>query len=534
MASRKNFQSDNAKYTKNRGDNNPAFNNTVSARSEDSITSFEKNLEKYIDLVSFIRWYPDRFLDMIHPLEGGITLHYDQRVFLRSVVRFTSIYGVFVRAWSKCVVGDTLLFTDNGIEEIGSYFNYDKSDIEKYTTHSINMCNRFGKLENSNKGVYSGFKDTIKITTQEGYQIEGTPNHPILVMDFDGDIKFKNLDEISIGDYAIINKQNNIWGNNNKLELGELEEWFNSLSKQKKSHLLKKDLPQQLDKDFGLLIGYLLGDGCLTRDNVVFFSNKDKDIISNIKNILKEKFNINLHKIKGDNVDFVVRDKYFRKYLDIIGLKQVNAHGKEIPKCIMKSSPDIISKVLMGLFDTDGMVGENNDRRISLCSVSEKMLKQVQIILLNFGIISSIKHRVCGRFKHSILSIYSDNMKKFYDNIGFSCQYKQERLKKLIEVKSNTSKNIIPFQINRVRKFAEDAQKYNKNTLRDVFHILKGNNNLTYNKLDKLINLSNADLCDQYKELLNLSNLNYFYSKIEDISYDKNHVYDLQMPETNS
>ena len=101
MASRKNFQSDNAKYTKNRGDNNPAFNNTVSARSEDSVTSFEKNLEKYIDLVSFIRWYPDRFLDMIHPLEGGITLHYDQRVFLRSVVRFTSIYGVFIRAWGK-------------------------------------------------------------------------------------------------------------------------------------------------------------------------------------------------------------------------------------------------------------------------------------------------------------------------------------------------------------------------------------------------------------------------------------------------
>jgi len=64
-------------------------------------TTFEKNLSKYVDLISWIRFYPDLFLDLIKPKTGGITLHPDQRIFLRAAVRFFSLYGCFPRGWSK-------------------------------------------------------------------------------------------------------------------------------------------------------------------------------------------------------------------------------------------------------------------------------------------------------------------------------------------------------------------------------------------------------------------------------------------------
>lgn len=71
----------------------------MKSRSVKSI--FGDNLQKYIEFASWFNWYPDLFLDLIAPEKGGIKLHPDQRVYLRAIMRFVSIYGVFPRGWSK-------------------------------------------------------------------------------------------------------------------------------------------------------------------------------------------------------------------------------------------------------------------------------------------------------------------------------------------------------------------------------------------------------------------------------------------------
>lgn len=62
---------------------------------------FGKNLYKYVELASWVNWYPDLFLDLITPDSGGLKLHMDQRIYLRSILRFCSTYGVFPRGWGK-------------------------------------------------------------------------------------------------------------------------------------------------------------------------------------------------------------------------------------------------------------------------------------------------------------------------------------------------------------------------------------------------------------------------------------------------
>lgn len=66
---------------------------------DDSV--FGKNLYKYVEFASWTNWYPDLFLNLITPESGGIKLHMDQRIYLRSVLRFCSIYGVFPRGYGK-------------------------------------------------------------------------------------------------------------------------------------------------------------------------------------------------------------------------------------------------------------------------------------------------------------------------------------------------------------------------------------------------------------------------------------------------
>lgn len=98
MASYGNFQSDNKKYgTNNRDNYNPAFNSTVKAKSESQEDSFNKSINNWVEFISWGRFYPDLVLDLIKPEKGGINLHIDQRVFLRCVMRFVSMYGVFPR-----------------------------------------------------------------------------------------------------------------------------------------------------------------------------------------------------------------------------------------------------------------------------------------------------------------------------------------------------------------------------------------------------------------------------------------------------
>lgn len=63
--------------------------------------SFQENLPKYINLRSWVLWYPDLFCDLIKPTHGGINLHMDQRLLLRCATRFWSVYGCFPRGWGK-------------------------------------------------------------------------------------------------------------------------------------------------------------------------------------------------------------------------------------------------------------------------------------------------------------------------------------------------------------------------------------------------------------------------------------------------
>lgn len=110
MASYEKFQSDNAKHSKDRSVHNPEFNPTVDAMGKKELSHLERNLDKYIDFLAWARWNGDLFLDLIKPKSGGIHLHSDQRIFIRSAIRFYAMYGVFPRGWSKTILQVLVMF----------------------------------------------------------------------------------------------------------------------------------------------------------------------------------------------------------------------------------------------------------------------------------------------------------------------------------------------------------------------------------------------------------------------------------------
>lgn len=61
-------------------------------------------LEKWKEFTQWSRWHPDLFFDLISPEKGGLRLDLDQRMFLRSMSRFISTYGVFPRGFGKTMI----------------------------------------------------------------------------------------------------------------------------------------------------------------------------------------------------------------------------------------------------------------------------------------------------------------------------------------------------------------------------------------------------------------------------------------------
>jgi len=112
MSSFGNFQSDNAKHSnkESRNNYNPEFNSTVESKGQQEYDQFRSNLDKYVDFISWARFYPDLWLDLIKPKNGGIKLHSDQRTFMRVAMRFLSMYGVYPRGWGKTFNEEIVMF----------------------------------------------------------------------------------------------------------------------------------------------------------------------------------------------------------------------------------------------------------------------------------------------------------------------------------------------------------------------------------------------------------------------------------------
>lgn len=136
---------------------------------------------------------------------------YDNIVFLRNGVcpvckknkidfikegKFTFPDSLFVCCGQRCVTGDTIIYTEKGCVPISSL------DKKYY----IEGWNQVSGVVYSDKGEehYVAFykskpEKIIKVTTNRGYEIKGTKEHPILM----SDNEFKKLGDIKVGDCVL-------------------------------------------------------------------------------------------------------------------------------------------------------------------------------------------------------------------------------------------------------------------------------------------------------------------------------------------
>ncbi|MHA2399047.1 MAG: DNA mismatch repair protein MutS [Promethearchaeota archaeon] len=439
----------------------------------------------------------------------------------------------------KCVQKDTILFSEKGILPI-KWFKPKGIEIESFKELNIKLVGLGGITETSH--FYSdGLKRSIIIKSKLGYCIEGSINHPILVRTPSGNEIWKKLSEVSKNDYLIINRKNNLWGNQTRIRYHPPK--YETGTPIYPYGGIKYDIPTQIDEDLGYLIGLLIGEGKLTYKRSFSFTSKDTFLKKEFYRLVKKLFNYDAKSKKVDRSEHFVSSLYIRDFLYYLGLKYVKAHEKEIPKCLLRAPKRIIIALFQGLFDTDGSA-DNRYGNVSYSTTSITLATQVHTILLNFGIISSLKpKKTSGRVIYNI-SLYGEDSIKFYHEIDFRLPRKSGRKNLISEIRMPNIdsipylKNLLEIIQNRIVAYSHliphnDKLKYNKKIGGIFYSYIRQNRNISFHKLRNL-----NDYCRKYNikddELEKINQNYFFYDKIESIRTSQAELYDFTIPDVHS
>ena len=144
---------------------------------DDSV--FGKNLYNYYEFISWARWYPDLFIDLLRTEKSNFNMHFDQRVFLRSDVRFMNMYGTFSRGYAKtfnevlsCVIV-AILFPQIELA-ISAQTKENAADLLKSKFNEIR--NKFPLIENELEKEPKFIKGDALIQFKNGSSIDAIAN----------------------------------------------------------------------------------------------------------------------------------------------------------------------------------------------------------------------------------------------------------------------------------------------------------------------------------------------------------------------
>ena len=429
---------------------------------------------------------------------------------------FGSIDGDNAAAMRYCVTGDTLVATDQGLIPIKEI---SKNKVEKI---NIRILSLGGKINNASKWFQSGAHPTLRLRTKRGYGISGSYNHPVLTWSQDvegGAPRFvwKLLGKIEEGDAVVLDRTPGILWPGKMLDL---KEFFPKVTGRVQNHIL----PEFLDTDLGSILGALVSEGCIT-DKKIEFCNSDMAWIRHFKQKWQNVFpDCRLHEFqkapssygKKPYTVLEIHSKLVIEFLRNLGLAPVKANYKFIPHSILKSPKSVVSAYLRSYFEGDGSISQSSKMiELSCISVSKKLVEEIQIVLLRFGIATKYyfdKHRRTHKLYIRSLSDYE----LFRQNIGFISERKKTKLDMAINSlkKDFSISDYIPFVADFTRLFSSgstDGEFINKNNF-DRWPNLKKNSQRVITALEPKTQITVNNLFE------NLLKTHYLFDFVEEIA----------------
>lgn len=339
-------------------------------------------------------------------------------------------------AMRYCVTGNTLITTEKGLVPIKNLAPEVASQSENNL--NISVFTHESQIGKTKKFFNSGKHPTLKVETDIGLSFSGTHNHPVLTWAKNKKKSpgpgWKLLKDVKTGDWLIIQR--------------------GSPLEAKKPYRLNHSLALTLGKDLAFILGALVSEGYINSGRVGF-NNTDKQFTSNFENSLEKiigkrycRYSRRLPSRK-ELIEIQVHIKTFIDLMAKAGFKNKSGQ-RRIPHSILESPKSIQRIFLQAMFEGDGSTSLGKRTvQLAYSSKSRKLLEDLQVLLLSFGIISKIWVDKESNETWRLLITGGANILAFSQVVGFAGT-KQKKLLGLIKKVGLTGKamsktDFIPF-----------------------------------------------------------------------------------------
>lgn len=327
------------------------------------------------------------------------------------------LYGV--PGTAKCVKHDTLVLDTRTGQRVTIAEACRKHDIE---LASLQSNYRLHQQEPTDY-INSGIKACYRVTTKLGREIEVTINHPFLTID-----GWQPLENLHIGDSIAMPRTMPFFGN------------------------------AMLSDAHVKILAHLIAEGCLSQD-VPYYTNVHPDMQHDFSEAVQEAFpELQAHWYPDGRMCSVSggrRGNKFRNpctdWLKDIGLMGTKSDNKFVPNIVFSLPKPQIALFLNRLFSGDGFLHLRTTKKqvtIDYASKSKQLIKDVQHLLLRFGINARFRQLNTGHYR---LFIHGTGpCRTFLEEIGLLGRKYVEEAREYLsnpDIKANPNVDIIPYQV---------------------------------------------------------------------------------------
>lgn len=329
-----------------------------------------------------------------------------------------------LEATNPCVTGDTLIYTADGLQRAESLYH-------SQAALDVVLDSRFGMASPTSSAspiFYTGDKPVFLLQTGEGYSLKATADHRIMTTR--GWVEVADLQQ---GDKIHVLNRKGAFGSEGSLALGRT-------------------------------VGWLLGDGTFnTAEGAgLMFFGEEQALAPMFAEYVNEIVGVENHQntfAPTRNYEVGVQTLPQRSEARVVStrlkstLAELGIVAKDaVPEMVFVGSEEMQRGFLQGIFSSDGTVLDNVDKGVSvrLWSAKDALLKDVQRMLLNFGIASKVyTNRKKAGYKgmpdgkggeklyytqagHELV-VSKSNLLRFQAEIGFLQAAKSEKLANALE-----------------------------------------------------------------------------------------------------
>ncbi|HLB49316.1 MAG TPA: LAGLIDADG family homing endonuclease, partial [Anaerolineales bacterium] len=309
----------------------------------------------------------------------------------------------------------------------------------------------------------------MKLVTKHGYTVTATPDHKFLTEGRG----YVELRHVKPGEKLLLQSGEGAWSRDDRLPNVELVQEALAVmgrggDRATGALVTRQDfarqyahVPAEWSHDLGVVLGWLVGDGWLSPDSksplgMIFGTQKD-EACEIVYELMRDWFGEG-HVHDRASTRQITYGRLPYEFFRALGVLPVRAHEKRVPDSIWRAPCEAVVGFLQGLFTADGTVNISSHKKscsIRLASSSRPLLEDVQLLLLNLGIVSRIHLRRPsgyrsmpngkGGYKEYFtyanyeLLIDKANRDRFVEEIGFLSREKQLKAEGFISAKTRIS-----------------------------------------------------------------------------------------------